>query len=237
MAAPQAGPRPEPRPQYRYTWIVQHYLLPHLGDVPLSALRPEHLDRLYEDLISSGGKDGAAAVSQTVHEAHLIIRNALDLAVQRQFVDRNVAVTVYSPRRRGGGSTVARVWSDQELATFLTFAKSQRLYPALHLAAHTGMRRGEVVGLKWSDLDPAGRRLSIHRTIQSLGGTAVEFGAKTRTSRRSVDLDDTTAASSDAGGTGSGEKDSLMGRTTGCSATPLGGSSNPSPSASSSVAS
>lgn len=55
------------------------------------------------------------------------------------------------------------------------------------------MRRGEIVGLKWSDLDPVGRRLSIHRTIQNLGGTAVEFGAKTRTSRRSVDLDDTTA--------------------------------------------
>ena len=175
--------------QYRYTWIVQHYLLPHLGDVPLSALRPDHLDRL----ISSGGKDGAALSAKTVHEAHLIIRNALDLAVQRQLVDRNVAVAVHSPRRRGGGSTVARVWTAQELASFLTSSKHQRLYPALHLAAHTGMRRGEIVGLKWSDLDPRGRRLSIHRTIQNLGGTAVEFGAKTRTSRRSVDLDDTTA--------------------------------------------
>ena len=178
---------------YRYKWIVQHYLLPHLGDIPLSALRPDHLDRLYEDLISNGGKNGAALSAKTVHETHLIIRNALDLAVQRQLIDRNVAVAVHSPRRRGGGSTVARVWSAEELATFLTPAKSQRLYPALHLAAHTGMRRGEIVGLKWSDLDPGGRRLSIHRTIQNLGGTAVEFGAKTRTSRRSVDLDDTTA--------------------------------------------
>jgi integrase len=72
---------------------------------------------------------------------------------------------------------------------FLTAARSQRLYPALHLAAHTGMRRGEVVGLKWSDLDSAHSRLSISRSLQNVGGKPVEFGVKTRTSRRTVELD------------------------------------------------
>src|SRR5207244_3823414 len=60
------------------------------------------------------------------------------------------------------------------------------------LAAHTGMRRGEIVGLKWSDLDRLSSRLSISRTLQSLGGSPVEFGVKTRTSRRTVDLDEGT---------------------------------------------
>lgn len=177
---------------YRYTWIVRHYLLPRLGDVRLGALRPDHLDRLYESLLACGGRNGGTLSPKTVHEAHLIVRNALDLAVQRRLVDRNVAATVHSPRRRGGGTTIARVWSAAELADFLTFAKGQRLFPALHLAAHTGMRRGEIVGLKWGDLDPGSRRLSIHRTLQNMGGRPVEFGAKTRTSRRSVELDETT---------------------------------------------
>lgn len=179
---------------YRYTWIVQHYLVPRLGHVGLSALRPEHLDDLYEQLLASGGRNGRRLAPKTVHEVHLIVRNALDLAVQRRLLDRNVALAVHSPRCRGGGVTVARIWSVAELAGFLADAKPHRLYPALHLAAHTGMRRGEVVGLKWGDLDPSGCRLSIHRTIQAVGGRAVEFGAKTRSSRRSVDLDDSTVA-------------------------------------------
>jgi integrase len=59
----------------------------------------------------------------------------------------------------------------------------------LHLAAHTGMRRGKTDGLKWSDLDTTRSRLSISRSIQNVGGKPVEFGVKTRTSRRSVELD------------------------------------------------
>lgn len=179
---------------YRYEWIVGAYLLPRLGHVALSALRPDHLDALYDDLLTSGGKEGGALAPKTVHEVHLIVRNALDLAVHRQLLGRNVARAVHSPRRRGGGTTVARVWSAVELGQFLKLAGPHRLYPALHLAAHTGMRRGEVVGLKWGDLDPGGDRISIHRTIQALAGMPQEFGAKTRTSRRSVDLDPATAA-------------------------------------------
>ncbi len=179
---------------YRYAWMIHNYVVPRLGDVQLRALRADHLDDLYDHLLSSGGRKGQPLAAKTVHETHLIVRNALDLAVQRRLVHRNVALTIHSPRRRGGGSAVARVWSAQELAAFLDFAKDQRLYPALHLAAHTGMRRGEVAGLKWSDLNLGARRLSISRTVQSVAGIPTEFGAKTRTSRRCVDLDETTVS-------------------------------------------
>jgi integrase len=54
------------------------------------------------------------------------------------------------------------------------------------------MRRGEVAGLRWSDLDLANQRLSISRTLQSVAGQPVEFPVKTRTSRRCIDLDDAT---------------------------------------------
>ena len=177
---------------YRYAWMVDCYIVPRLGDVSLSALRPDHLDDLYAHLLTAGGRHGTGLSAKTVHEVHLVIRNALDLAVHRQLLDRNVASAVHSPKRRGGAKTVARVWDAGELATFLAAARAQRLYPALHLAAYTGTRRGEVAGLKWHDLDVRSRRVSVRRSLQCLAGTPVEFGAKTRSSRRPVDLDAAT---------------------------------------------
>lgn len=174
---------------YRYEWMIDHYIAPRLGDVALGQLRDDHLDDLYDHLIACGGRGGRALAPKTVHEVHLIIRNALDLAMTRQLVDSNVARTVHSPRRRGGGPVVARVWDARELADFLAVAGHHRLYPVLHLAAHTGMRRGELVGLQWRDLDVEHARLSVMRTIQSVAGRPTVFGVKTRTSRRTVDLD------------------------------------------------
>ena len=176
---------------YRYAWFIHRYVNPVLGDIPLRRLRPDHLDRFYEMLATTGGQHGTGLAPKTVHEVHMIIRAALDLAVGRRLLDRNVAHAAQARRRRVTRSA-ARSWTAPELAAFLAAARTQRLYPALHLAAHTGMRRGEVVGLKWADLDRSARRLSISRTLQNVGGTPVEFGVKTRTSRRCVDLDAAT---------------------------------------------
>lgn len=175
---------------YRYAWFVERYINPAIGELPLRRLRADHLDAFYETLATSRGRHGTGLASKTVLEVHMIVRAALDLAVQRELLDRNVAHTTQI--RPGRPAAVARSWTAEELAAFLTAARSQRLYPALHLAAHTGLRRGEVVGLRWSDLDWGTRRLSISRTLQNVGGKPVEFGVKTRTSRRCVDLDHQT---------------------------------------------
>jgi integrase len=84
------------------------------------------------------------------------------------------------------------------MRTFLAAACHRPLCVALHLAAHTGMWRGEIVGLKWSDLDRLSSRLSVSRTLQNVGGRPVEFGVKTRTSRRTVDIDEQTARELDS---------------------------------------
>jgi integrase len=121
----------------------------------------------------------------------MIVRAALDLAVQRHLLDHNVAHSAHGRRRRAEAAP-ARAWSAAELALFLSMARGQRLFPALRLAAHTGMRRGEIAGLKWADLDHSTRRMSVRRTVQSLAGRPVEFDVKTRSSRRCIDLDSAT---------------------------------------------
>lgn len=176
---------------YRYAWFIDRYVKPAIGDVPLRRLRADHLDSLYESLSATGGRDGKGLAPKTVLEVHMILRAALDAAVERELVVRNVARGART-RRRVPARAAARTWNARELSSFLAVARRHRLYPALHLAAHTGMRRGELVGLKWSDLDRAASRLSISRTLQNVGGRPVEFGVKTRTSRRTVDLDTQT---------------------------------------------
>lgn len=176
---------------YRYAWFIERYIKPAIGDIPLRRLRADHLDSLYEELAKSGGREGNGLAPKTILEVHMILRAALDIAVERELVVRNVAHSARA-RRRPPARAATRAWTAQELAAFLSGARGHRLYPALHLAAHTGMRRGEIVGLKWSDLDRANARLSISRTLQNVGGRPVEFGVKTRTSRRTVELDTQT---------------------------------------------
>lgn len=131
---------------------------------------------------------GSRSRTQTIAEVHMMVRAALDDAAARELVSRNVARHVRG-RRRLHAQAAAGSWTALELNQFLAAARPQRLYRALHLAAHTGMRRGEVVGLKWSDLDPAHSRLSISRSLQNVGSRRVEFGVKTRSNRRTVELD------------------------------------------------
>jgi integrase len=173
---------------YRYAWFIERYVNPAIGDVPLRRLRADHLDTFYESLATSGGRDRQGLAPKTVLEVHMIVRAALNVAVERELVVRNVAHGARA-RRRPPARAAARAWSTQELAAFLAAARGHRLYPALHLPAHTGMRRGEIVGLKWSDLDRSTSRVSVSRTLQNVGGRPVEFGVKTRTSRGTVDLD------------------------------------------------
>ncbi|MDQ6726463.1 MAG: site-specific integrase [Actinomycetota bacterium] len=179
---------------YRYAWMTDKYIVPAIGTVALSALRADHLDGLYARLLATGGGTGTALAPKTVHEVHLVVRNALDLAIKRHLVDHNVAHSSNPPRSRSMRSSVLRTWTALQLSEFLGATEHQRLYPALHLTACTGMRRGEVAGLKWSDLDTGARRLSISRTLQNVGGRPTEFGVKTRTSRRCIDLDPATVA-------------------------------------------
>ena len=132
---------------YRYSWMVDNYVNPSVGHVPLRRLRADHLDGLYDQLATTGGRHGTGLAPKTVHEVHVIVRSSLDLAMRRQLVDTNVAQAT-NARHKRQTRKVPRSWTAEELASFLAAARPHRLHPALHLTACTGMRRGEVAGLK-----------------------------------------------------------------------------------------
>ena len=184
--------RVRPTTAARYRWIIDPYITPTVGSYRLRSIRTEHLDDLYANLSAGGGRDGRALASKTVHEVHLIVASALRDAQRKGLVRDNVAAEAKRPSRQRRAHSGPETWTADELRTFLGSAASHRLYPALHLAATTGMRRGELAGLHWGDWNSTNHRLSINRSRQALHGRATEFATKTRTSRRCIDLDHLT---------------------------------------------
>lgn len=177
-----------PTTSHRYEWMITHYVLPQLGPIPLRRLRGDHLEGLYRELLTTSGRLGNGLAPKTVHNVHVMIRSSLRMAVQRRLASVNVADAAAAPRFRSATPPM-RSWTVEQLMTFLDAARAERLYPALRLSAMTGMRRGEVLGLKWSAIDLEQQRVTINSAIQLLDSRIIEVPPMTRTSRRSVDLD------------------------------------------------
>lgn len=189
---PAKRPSLKPTTHFRYERMVETYLLPHLGRVPLRSLTARDLEQLYARLLLTGRAAGGPLAPKTVLNVHQILRKALSDAVRRGLVTKNVALMVDPPRVTA--SPEQRCWNEAQLRSFLASAREHRLFPALRLAAMTGMRRGEVLGLRWTDLDLEGGRLSVRRSATCAGYRVHVTTNKTATSRRAIDLDAETVA-------------------------------------------
>lgn len=183
-----------PSTAHRYQWMIDNYITPAIGHLGIRKLRFEHLERLYSDLLEAGGDKAAGLAPKTVYDVHVVMRAALKYAARIHLVEHNVALDADSPRPVARSKQGPESWTIDQLRTFLAATRHLRLYPALHLAATTGMRRGELAGLRWGDWNRATHSISIARARQSVGGQSVEVACKTRNSRRCVDLDPDTEA-------------------------------------------
>ena len=136
----------------RSTWDgyrrkIDRHILPALGTVAIRRLRPHHLEALYDQkLHPSDGRKPLAP--KTVLEIHLIIRGALNDAVRRGIVTRNVAFVAHAPKLRAIPKVEQQAWTARQLQGFLRTAAGHRLFPALWLISTTGMRRSELLGLQ-----------------------------------------------------------------------------------------
>lgn len=182
----------DPSTAHRYGWMIDHYITPAVGHLRLRSLRTEHLDRLYTDLLATGGTRKQGLAPKTVYDVHVICRAALNHAVDARLVATNPAHGARAPKPRTRRRHSPDCWTAHQLGAFLDATTHLRLHPAFVVAATTGMRRGELAGLRWSDWNRTTHTLSIARARKSIGGRSVETPVKTRSSRRSIDLDPAT---------------------------------------------
>jgi integrase len=172
--------------------MIDRYVTPSLGSVTLSKLRAHDLDRFYRDLQAKGGAGGSPLAAATVRRVHGILRRALGQGVKWGWIGVNPAVAASPPRVL---TAEIRPPSPTQVAALLARAQASApdLACYLMLSAGTGARRSELVALRWSDVDLAGRSLVIRRGVVAGPDGLVEKDTKTHASRR-VALDDGVVA-------------------------------------------
>ncbi|MFF2574056.1 tyrosine-type recombinase/integrase [Streptomyces sp. NPDC058084] len=157
----------------KYEAHVRLHLLPMLGTRSLESLSTADVRRF----LTRVQKEKTAA---TAKEAHRVLRTALSGAVRDELITRNVASLVEPPRAK---QREIRPWTLEETLRFLEAARGESLYAAFVLAIAMGLRRGELVGLRWSDLDLEGRVLHVRQQTQRRRGKLYQDDPKSRRRR------------------------------------------------------
>src|SRR5215211_2530588 len=165
----------------RYEQIARLHIEPALGDVRLKALTPTHVRGLYKDKLQSRSP-------RTVQYIHITLHKALKQAVSDGLIPRNVTEAVKPPQIR---REEIHPLMPEQVNALLSAARGDRLEALYVLAIHTGLRQGELLGLKWDDVDLEEGTLQVRRTLTTAKGGLVLSTPKTKGSRRTVKLSQT----------------------------------------------
>jgi len=177
-----------------YRRNLELHVLPRLGSLQLRKLTPVMLNGLYSELLADGNLRADGGLSpKTVRYIHTIIHKALADALDAGVLGTNVAARAKPPRARTAAPNEISVWEPAELRRFLGVVQGHRLEAAWHLIAMTGMRRGEVLGLRWKDVDLDAARISVRQALVAVAYKVIVSTPKTHQARV-IDLDPGTAA-------------------------------------------
>jgi integrase len=168
-----------------YRSCIALYVEPYLSDVPLAKLTGATLTLHYSALLTGGGRKGAPLSPTTVRTVHRVLSKALNDAVRDDLLLVAPTLKAVPPRRR---RYEASVWNAEQAQQFLTAVRTDRLYAAWLVALGCGLRRGELAGLRWTDLDLERGTLSVTTQRTTDSDYNVITKAPKGTGRRIIDL-------------------------------------------------
>jgi len=175
-----------------YRAHINLYVIPRLGAEQLQRLTPDQLSHFYRELQKEGGRDGGPLSANTVRRVHATMHRALRDGVRWGYLQRNPAQVAVKPRQPNVGTSGATTWTAAEVKGFLAAVNGGRLQALWRVAATTGLRRRELLGLRWADVDLTTRRIAVRQTLTSVGSQIIIGEPKTKRGKRSVALDGQT---------------------------------------------
>jgi integrase len=189
-----ARPNTAPKTYRCYDDVIRRHLIPVLGTMPLTKLRPQHIQAYYSRALQSGRLDGRGGLSaRSVLRQHQVLHTALRHAVRWQLLARNPADAVEPPKPE---RLELAAPGPKEIRRLLSAAAATPYGVLVHLAVMTGLRRGEILGLRWQDVDLDAGVLRVQQTVQWLPRQGFIFRQpKTGKSRRAVALSPDTVRS------------------------------------------
>lgn len=165
-----------------YEAYLKNRIVPYIGNVQLAQLSPILLQNFVNELKEEG------LASSSIKKIYSIVKGALDYAVNMELLPSNPITKIQLPK---DSKKEIVVWDVPEIQSFQKAACLDRLYPAFYLAITTGMRRGEILGVRWKDVDLEKGMLNVRQTL-SKDGRQFLPGAKTSAGIRSIKLSNDT---------------------------------------------
>ena len=176
----------------RYQLMIETYTIPRIGDIKLKKLTSRHLQKLYKDLLENGRLRKAQKSKQpglsstTVRGIHMMLHNALDRAVKERLILRNPTEDCIIPKVQ---KQEMKILHPEDMKAYLEAAEKRGVLPMFYLELVSGIRKGELVALRWEDLDVEHRTISVSK--QALGGLGKELVVnrpKTENSIRAISI-------------------------------------------------
>lgn len=167
-----------PRTIESYRELLRLHIAPTIGDRKLSRLKPKHISAMLADLLAAGH-------GRTAQLCYTLLRASLRAAVRSSRLDVNPCDQVEPPRHR---RAAARWWTPEELRRFAAATASRPYALAWQLALCCGLRRGELAGLRWVDVDQAAGLIHIRNQRQRVGGRLIDAAPKSAAGRRDLPI-------------------------------------------------
>jgi integrase len=197
--------RLRPRTRVGYAEHIDRYLNPYLGGLLLEELTPKLVQEAFDAISRHSTAGGVLLSLMTVQRVRATLRAALNAAVRERLLSSNPAQGLWLEPGAGARPVVwtdqavvewthsavrpvVAVWTVEQTRQFLDFVSGHRLYALFHLVVMTGLRRGEVVGLRWEDIDLVKGTVRVARQLQAGRGGLVELAPKSAASRRMLAL-------------------------------------------------
>lgn len=176
-------PQIEETTAYGYRGMIENYLKPQLGEIRLQKLTARDIQQYYTWLMSE-----KELSPNTVIKHHNLLTNTLNAAERQEYITKNPMRAVSPPKKR---QREAKFYTPEQLGILLDKAVGTRLELPVFICAYLGLRRGELCGLRWGDVDLEHQTITIENTRTQAGKKEIEKGTKTASSTRTLYLPDT----------------------------------------------